>query len=300
MAGFGEGGFGEGPFGGTPGGLHLEALYGAPCPRVGITLDAMPTATASVVTVWRSSSGGKRRPVRGFQRRTVYGADYVIDYEAPLGREVTYELEVVSGATVPEIVSATVTLDATTGYVQDPLVPATAVAISGRRDGRPFLTSETFAKLEYAMAESLVPILGSDEPVSLAGERLAAAGIPFVLLARAADQSGSLRSIVRTAHPICVRPLPSWPGASALPDVMYLASGSIVEEPAELQNGIRMARFRVTGDVVAPGSMSILVPIWTYAEVEALWSTYGQKQQAATAVGASYLADLRDPTLGGI
>lgn len=280
-------------------GLSLTVFTDAPCPRVGVTVDGLSTAGPSRVTVWRSSPGGKRRAVRGLRRREIVGADYVVDFEVPLGRTVTYDLEVHSGAVVPSTVSAQAVVPSDAGYVQDPLVPDTAVAISGARDGRPYFTSAAWEQLEYAMGQQLVPILGSDEPVALAGQRMAAAGIPFVMVTRAADQAGSLRSIVRTAHPICVRPLPSWPGADALPDVLYLGAGSITEQPAELMNGVRMSRFRATGDVIAPGSMDVLVPIWTYADVEALWSTYAQKQAAAVAAGASYLDDLKDPTLGG-
>lgn len=280
-------------------GLSLEVFVDLPCPRVGITVDGLSTSGPSRITVWRSSPGGKRRAVRGLRNREVIGADYVVDFEAPLARDITYDLEVHTGAIVPATVSASTVVPSTAGYIQDPLVPETAVAISGARDGRPYFTSAAWADLDYVMDQQLVPILASDEPVSLAGQRMAAAGIPFTMVARAADQAGSLRSIVRTAHPICVRPLPSWPGADALPDVLYLGAGSITEQPAELMNGIRMSRFRTTGDQVAPGSMNILVPIWTYADVEALWASYAQQQAAAVAAGASYLDDLKDPTLGG-
>lgn len=280
----------------TIGGITLEALPGDPRP-VGITVDALVPSAPSVVTVWRSSPGGKRRAVRGFRRRTVVGADYVTDFEVPLGRTVTYELEVHSGAWVPFALSGQVTIDSTVGYVQDPLVPGTAVAIE-RVDAKagPVLAAPSFRNLVNSIGMSVTAILGSDEPVALAGQRLANADVEFTLVTDAAEVSTALRTVLRTAFPVCIRPLPSW---GPLPDVIYLAPPDIIERPLGAVLGGTLTRWACGGDTVAPPSMSILVPIWSYADVEALYATYSDAQARATSRGLTYLDDLKDPTLGG-
>lgn len=277
-------------------GIRVEAFTDAPCPRVGITVDGLGAGT-SVVTVWRSSAGGKRRPVRGFRRRSVVGADFVVDFEVPLARLVTYELEVHSGAVVPPRVVDQVTIASTTGYVQDPLVPDTAVPVEElNAAAHPVLGVPSFRNLASGIGMSVTAILGSDEPVALAGQRLAYSGVDFTLLTDAAEASTALRTVLRTAFPVCIRPLPGW---GPLPDVIYLAPPSIVEQPLGPALGGTFTRFVCAGDVVAPPSMSILVPIWSYADVEALWATYADAQAAATSAGATYLDVLKDPTMGG-
>jgi hypothetical protein len=48
------------------------------------------------------------------------------------------------------------------------------------------------------------------------------------------------------------------------------------------------------GDLVAAPTMNVLIPIWTYGKVQALWATYQQAQ--TTLSGKTYLDVLKSPT----
>ena len=277
-------------------GLSVQAFIDAPCPRVGITVDGLSASGPSRVTVWRSTAGGQRRKVRGWDRRQVYGSDYAIDYEAPLGRPVTYSLVVDVGAVVPATVTATLTLDVVDGFIQDPLQPLGAIALSDGLDvdQAPVLTNSAFRKLQYAVESSSAKILGSREPVAMTGQRMAVSGIDFSMLTEAAEQSTRLRSLLTETPLILVRPLPQW---GPLPDLVYTVP-SVSEEPTYGEDGVVMTTWRLTGDSVRPPSIQVLVALWTYDQVAALWSTYASAQAAASASAARYLDVQRDPTMG--
>lgn len=278
----------------TPG-LWVEAFTDAPVPRVGITVTGLDAAGPSVVTVWRTTSGGARRAVRGWKKRIVYGSDYYIDYEAPLGREVTYTLEVHSGATTPTRTSDAVTLDCATGFVQDPLMPLGAVAVSGaREDGVPTMRGSAFSALEYAVGSTQAAVLGRREPVAMTGQRLAISGVSFDMLTRAAEQATALRNLLAETSLMLVRPLPEW---GPLPDLIYTVP-SVTEQPLDVAWGGSLTRWLLQGDSVAAPSMQVLVALWTYDQVAALWATYGEAQAAASTSGATYLDNQRDPTMG--
>lgn len=276
-------------------GLTVQAFIDAPCPRVGITVDGLSTSGPSRVTVWRSTADGQRRKVRGWDRRQVYGSEYAIDYEAPLGRPVTYSLVVDVGAVVPPTVTATVVLNAATGFIQDPLLPLGAIALAGNRDGdTTTVMSPAFKNLEYQLDGSTVAIMGSREPVALTGQRLIAAGIDFSMVTRAAEQGTRLRNLFLDTPIVLVRPLPEW---GDLPDLIYTAP-AVTEKQFDTSIGGEKIAWAIVGDSVRPPSINVLVALWTYDQVAALWTTYASAQAAATATAARYLDVQRDPTMG--
>lgn len=280
-------------------GLSLEVLTGPPCPRVGITVDGLDDSGPSVITVWRSTAGGRRRKVRGLDQRTVFESDYKIDFEAPLARLVTYDLQVVSGAVVPETVQATVTVDSLTGWLQDPLTPDSAVPVRGDWPGDGAgLLSDALATFTRALGAQTASVLGAAEPVAMLGQRMAASGVNFSLLTDAAEQSTALRDVLEQAGQVLVRGLPDWVGL-ALPDLAYVAA-DVVEEPLTRVGG-SATRWRLQGDLVAPQGIDVLTGSWTYDDVQEIWGayTYTAVETTAAAVSATYLDDLRDPTHGG-
>ena len=56
----------------------------SPCPRVGLTITDL-TVGESIVSVWRTADG-ERSSVRGARRKVMNDADYIVDYDVPLGR----------------------------------------------------------------------------------------------------------------------------------------------------------------------------------------------------------------------
>jgi hypothetical protein len=240
-------------------GLALQVYTDSPCPRVGITVGGFSTGQTTRVNVWRSSAGGKRRLVRGWKARAIIGADFGYDFEVPVGRPVTYELQVVQGGDTGPGPVATVTVNTPYGWVQDPLVPSTAVAVTGDSDQRvPTVRGSSFSSMTYTVGMGVVPILGSDEPVALAGQRRIAAKVDFSMTTHSPDQATRLRTALLTAMPVVVRPLPSW---GPLPDLMYLAAPDIDEQPVTVPFGGTLTRFVCVGDVVAPQNADVLVPV---------------------------------------
>lgn len=297
LLGFGLGPYSITPFGGLlPGGLYVEGFTDAPVPRVGIMLTGLDPVGPSRVTLWRSTAGGQRRKVRGWDKRQVFGSDYALDYEAPLGRLITYDLVVESGALIPEVLTGTVTLEVSTGFIQDPLLPLGAVPISHglELDQTPVLTNAAFRTIQYSIDSSSVSILGSREPVAMTGQRMAASGINFSLLTEAAEQSTMLRNLLAESGLVLVRPLPEW---GPLPDLFYTVP-TVSEEPVYGEDGASITVWNLSGDAVRAPSISVLVALWTYNQVRALWTTYSQAQDAATDAAARYLDVQRDPTIG--
>jgi hypothetical protein len=263
-----------------------------PCPRVEITITDL-TPTTNTVTVWRTADG-KRQAVRGARKRSMVSADFVIDYEVPLGRVVTYELEVTSGINAQVSSSKpTVKVSSPSGCIQDPLVPGSAVPVYGERgpDGKANLRGQALKTFEYKADMSIIPILGSPDPVALMGQRMAASGVDTSLATRAAQEAANLRNLLQQAPLVLVRPLPGW--ASALPGLCYMAAGAPAELPVDEAWGGSLIWWELKGDLVAAPTMNVIVPLWTYGDVKALWGTYQQAQTALA--GKTYLDVLKSP-----
>lgn len=278
----------------TPG-LWVEAFVDTPVPSVGITVTGLAEDTVSRVTVWRSTEGNKRRIVRGWNERKVFGGDFGLDYEVPLGRLVTYDI-VVQGAIIPLRLTDSVFVESTVGYIQDQLLPLGAVPVSSGLDldNAAVLTNTAFRKWKTAVDSSSVSVLGRNEPVAMTGQRMAMSGVDFSVFTEAAEQSSALAALLESTPMVLIRPLPSW---GPLPDLIY----TVPEVSRELvygEAGATMTTWDLSGDQMAPQSIQVLVSLWTYGDVEALWATYADAQAAAVASGATYLADQRDPTMG--
>lgn len=263
-----------------------------PTPRVEITLTDL-TPTSNKVTLWRTADG-KRQAVRGFRNRTVVTADYIIDYEAPLGRTVTYDVEVLSGINAQVAApTASTSVNSASGAIQDPLVPSSTVPVYGEfgPDGKPYLRDQAMKDLEYAVDATLIPIMGSPDPVGILGQRMSARGVDMSMSTRAAQAAADMRNLLMQAPLVLVRPLPRWAGA--LPGLCYLAIGNPHEQPVDEAWGGQLIRWELVGDLVAAPTMNVLVALWTYGDVKALWGTYQQAQTALS--GKTYLDVLKSP-----
>lgn len=281
----------------TPG-LYVTAQVSDPeaAPRTAITITGLDPLGPSKVTVYRSTQGGVRRKVRGVSGAQMYGSGFAVDYEAPLGRPVNYEMVVESGAVIPLRLTDSATLNATSGYIQDPLQPLSVIAVATMDTGADtaILTSKAFRKLSYALESTSVNVIGSREPIAMTGQRMRAGGIDFSILTEAAEQSSRLRELLMQAPIVVIRPLPSW---GPLPDVIYTVP-TVSEEPVYGEDGVIMTTWNLTGDSVRAPTMSVLVPLWTYDAVQALWVTYQDIQTQATATTSRYLDVQADPTIG--
>ncbi|MDQ0756068.1 hypothetical protein [Arthrobacter sp. B3I4] len=264
-----------------------------PTPRVEITVTDL-TPTANTVTIWRTADG-KRQAVRGARKRSMVSADAIIDYEAPLGRLVSYEIEVTAGINAQVAApQQTTRVDSVSGCIQDPLVPGSSVPVFGEfgPDGQAYLRDTAVKQLEYAADMSIMQVLGSPDPVALLGQRMSAAGVDMSMSTRAAQHAANLRNLLKQAPLVLVRPLPGW--SAALPGLCYLAAGKPTELPVDEAWGGSLIRWQLVGDLVAAPTMNVLVPLWTYGDVKGLWGTYQQAQTALS--GKTYLDTLKSPS----
>lgn len=275
--------------------VSVEALLSAPCPRAGVTVTGLGVG-ASVVNVWRTADG-ERNPVRGARRITLSDAGYVVDYDAPLGRPVSYEVEVLSGpGGVARVTADPVTVDSVTGWIMDPLVPQSAVEVTGGRDGDgPYLRASALAELEYTADVSVFNIMGSDKPLALFGQRMAERGLDTSMGTRSAEANARLKNLLRSTGQLLFRPSPSW-GAFELPGTMFLANSSATQLPVDVSWGGSLTWWSMKSDVVAAPTIKVLTAEFTYGDVKLLFASYADKQAALS--GGSYLDDLKNP-LGG-
>lgn len=272
--------------------VAVEALTDAPCPRVGLTITALGVGGDSVLSVWRTADG-LREPVRGARRATFVDSAYVIDYDAPLGRPITYEVEAISGPSGGQrVTSSAVTVNSDAAWIMDPLVPQTAVAISRRlsRNGGVVFMVTAMRDFEYQADVSMIDVMGSDRPMALIGRRSAAKGIDISLLTDMAEQNSRVRDLFAQTGQILVRVPPAV--SSTLPGSCFLAVATVGETSRKPHTGSEVTTWTIKGDTVAAPAFQVLTATFTYGDVAILFGTYQQKQDAAT---GSYLADLKHP-----
>jgi hypothetical protein len=273
--------------------ITVVAKTDAPCPRVEVTIAGL-VSSAETVNVWRTADG-RRQAVRGGRKRTVVGSDFVTDYEAPLGRVLSYDLEVLSGSDAGAVVTtATVTVLSSTWWIQDPLVPSSAIPLNvAKQDSTaPYLMASAVKSLEYGASVTLIPILGSPDPVALMGNRSSAGNVSFDMFTNLASVTTQLRNLIKQTSLILVRPTGT--RNDGIPGLAYFASGKPVEKPVTVAFGGTLTMWTLGGDLVAAPTMNVLIPIWTYGKVQALWATYQQAQ--TTLSGKTYLDVLKSPS----
>jgi hypothetical protein len=138
----------------------------------------------------------------------------------------------------------------------------------------------------------LVPILGSPNPVALMGQRQAASAVSFDMFTNLATVTTQLRNLIQQTPLLLVRS--TGVRNDGVPGLAYFASAAPVEQPVTVAFGGTLTTWKLSGDLVAAPTMNVLVPVWTYANVAALWSTY---QQAQTTLAAkTYLDVLKSPS----
>jgi len=219
-------------------------------------------------------------------------SDYLIDYDAPLGRPITYEVEVISGPSgADRVTSSSVTVNSDSAWIMDPLVPQSAVPITRRLTsaGEPTFAVEAMNKLDYAMDSQLFKILGSDKPMALFGQRAAATGVDLSMITGAAEQNTRLRSLFASSGVLLVRLPAAW--ADFIPGAWFALVATVSEQPKGAPND-PVTAWSLSADTVAAPTLKVLTATFTYGDVAILFATYQQKQDAAT---GTYLDDLKHP-----
>ena len=273
--------------------ISAEALTDGPCPRAGVTITGLGTGD-SVVTVWRTADE-ERYPVRGARRIKLIDSAFITDWDAPLERLVTYEVEVLSSDTgASRTTSEPVTIPSLTGWLMDPLIPQTAVPVVGERrdDGDIYLRGNALADLEYEADISIFKVMGSDKPMALFGQRMAERGLDTSLGTRSATENTRLKKLLKSTGQLLFKPLPAW-GALDLPGTMFLGNAVARQQPVNVLMGGNLTWWDMKSDVVAAPAIKVLTATFTYGDVKMMFSTYQQKQDLLA--GQTYLDDLKHP-----
>ncbi|MCT9624280.1 hypothetical protein HWD94_03970 [Pseudarthrobacter equi] len=272
-----------------------EPLLGTP-DGAGITITGLGVGP-SVVTIWRTADNN-RKTVQGERRVIMNDAGYLVDHFAPLGRDVTYELEVLSGPLGPtRALAAPIMVPSTTGWLSDALVPQNSVPLVGRRTskGDVYLQGEALAALEYQSDISLYQVMGNSEPMALFGPRMAASGVDTSVGTRSEAENARLQDLLRSTAQLVFRPLPEW-GDLGLEGTMYLANPTARRVDVNRRHGGEVTWWELKSAQVAAPAIRVLTGTFSYGDVEIMLSTYQQKQDLMA--GKKYLDDLKNP-LGG-
>lgn len=270
-----------------------DVTPGSSSPRAMVTITSLGIGD-SMVSVWRIA-GGVRSPVRGARRVRMIDAAAVTDYDVPLGRRVTYEVEVISGPKGPSrTTSAALTINSDSAWIMDPLDPSTAVAI--RRtllpSGEPTFEVEAMAAFEYAANVSLIQVMGADRPMALIGQRAAAAGVNLSMITDMAEQNTRLRNLFATSGSLLLRVPADW--TEVMEGAFFASIETVSEEPVGAGDSDPLTVWRLTANTVAAPVLKVLTVAFTYGDVGILFTTYQQKQDAL-ALGATYLDDAKNP-----
>jgi hypothetical protein len=223
------------------------------------------------------------------------GSDFLVDYETPFERVVSYDLEILSGPDAgTSTPTQTVVLSPASGCIQDPLTPGTAIPMYGDvgPNGEPALKGQALQSFEYATDMTLLQVLGNPDPVALIGQRMSANNVSMAVVTEAAQQTTLLRNLIMQSGVLLVRPLKSWGGQ--LPGCCYVGAKTVTELPVDVSWGGSVTNWGLNTTLIAAPTMNVLVPIWTYGAVQALFTTYDQNQTALA--GKTYLDVLKSPS----
>ena len=274
-------------------GVVAESLPGAPGPKAGVTVTGLGVGT-SILTVWRTVDG-ERGPVRGARRIVMNDAGFVTDWDAPINRPVSYEVEVLSGPGGPvRVTAADVTIESVTGWLMDPFVPQSAVPVLGdpRDDGDIYLRGQALAEIEFQADVSMFNVMGSKKPLALFGERMAERGLDLALGTRSSVESKRLKELLRSSSGFLFRPGPDLDGLM-LDALMFIGAPSVSQVPVDTAWGGELTWWNFKADTVAAPTIKVLTATFTYGDVQLLYATYQQKQDAMA--GLTYLDDLKNP-----
>lgn len=280
--------------------VSAEAFLDSPAPRAVVTIDGLGVGD-SVLNVWRVADG-KRMAVRGARRVRMNDAGFLTDWDAPLGRPVTYEVEVLTGpGGASRTVSTAVTLDTDEGWFMDPLIPNTAVSVHrpSVADGRAAFRAGAMAAFERPAEVGKFKIMGSPEPMALFGQRESASGIDLSVVTNTAAEATRLRRLLDSTSSLLVRLPASW--QKTLPGVCFAAVPSVSENPVNAGLGKDLVVWAMAGDIVSAPTIKPLTGSVTFGDVAMLYTTFQDKHDsviaAASAAGEqpTFLFDLMNP-----
>jgi len=272
--------------------ITAEELDFGPGPKAGITITGLLVGT-SVLTLWRTSDN-IRKEVRGHRKVTAVEGTFIEDWDVPTNRPVTYEVEVLSGPGGPaRATAAPLTIVDDSSWIMDPFIPQSALRIHGeRREGNLFFRSPALEALELNGQVNMFDIMNG-ETVALFGQRMREKNIDLSMATRSAVESANLKDLLLSSTGFLFRPGPELAGLE-LPGVMFISVAKVTQRPTDSLWGGEATWWDLTADTVAAPKLRVLTATFTYADVQAMYDTYGANQDAF--FGLTYLDNLKHPT----
>lgn len=252
--------------------VTAEQLSEPGAPQVGVTIEGLSEVTGSTVIVTVSWDGGVSwNAVRGGTVTGALGSTFVRDHVPALGIESTYRATVTGGS--DETVEGTVTASSDFAWIQDPLDPATAVAVSPTRptddSDAILIMAGSMDGFTFPQAVDTVTPLGSRLPVASIGQALAFQGLPMTFQTPAAQGAliSAMRALLTQAGQIVVRGLPD-----SLPIDPVAHVTAINRQENVTVGGMpgRVNTWTMTFSQVRPTAAEVVIPWWTYDQVKAL------------------------------
>lgn len=281
--------------------VTAEPLVDGAGARAGVTITGLGVG-GSVLTLWRSYDD-QREAVAGYRRVAANDATFITDHHAPVGRPVTYEVEVLTGPGGAERAYASpIILDtAGAGILSDPLVPQAWVPLVGTRESKDsiYLRGKALQELEQKADISIFKLMGADKPMALFGQRLAENNLDTSVGTRSAIENARLSKMLKNTSYLLFRPSPTW--GVDLPGVMFIINPSFVKIQVNTMMGGDLTWFDLKSDVVGAPAIKVLTATFTWGDVAIMFETWGQKraavQASASAAGDSptWLYDLKHP-----
>lgn len=241
-------------------------------PQVGVTVSGLSEVTGSTVTVDVSWDGGVTyNAVRGGTVTGVLGSTFIRDHVPALGVESTYRATVTVGS--DETATGTVTAESDFAWIQDPLDPATAVAVT---TSRPTDDSDALLIMAGSMDGFTSPVavdtvtpLGARLPVASIGQALAFQGLPMTFQTPAAQGAliAAMRNLLTQAGQIVMRGLPS---SLPIDPVAHVVAVNRQENVTVGGMPGRVNTWTMSVSQVRPTSLAIVIPWWIYDQVKAL------------------------------
>lgn len=244
----------------------------AGAPQAGITVSDLSEVTGSTVVVDVSWDGEETwNAVRGGTVEGALGSTFVRDHVPALGRESVYRATITGGS--DEVVTTTVTVVSDTAWVQDPLDPRTAVAISAQMvTDNVMMLEGSFDGLQIPQAVDLVTPMFSDLPVASIGQALKFQQAPLALSVPASQGAlkNAIRKLLKGSGQLVLRGLPDEVPVDA---VVHVTAVNRIEHPSIAGSRGGFNTWSMTISQAAPTSVQIVIPWWTYDQVKALVGT---------------------------
>ena len=272
----------------TPYFLELEQVTGEGPPRIRITVYNVP-GTQKIRIVRRA--GGETWTVPGIRSRQVTDTAVFVDWFAPLNTSISYTVSV-GGV---DQYTGSVTLHSDSAWLQDPLQPDRAVAVVGQgtRPGHLHLTGDSLQSVEYPAETSQAQVMGAKYPTIMGGQRQGAAGVQLVASVYDRATDGAFRTLIEDTSVLVFRPIG---GMYPLPPLCYL-SAQVSEQPLTSHWGGDLARWSVSGNLVAAVMQAAVSGMVTYAQVDELLSGYTYAEVQQVAASTTYLDWQKNPLI---